>query len=346
MKNLTIFSTHPSWIPDFSLLDRNLSIPGKLGYSWKVLRGGLPYIRAGENIILTCELQKKLIPAQVVADEVKKRVTELEKEQGFKPGKKQMRDVKEAILIKLHEQAFVTSKLINVWINTRHNTLCIESTSKGLVDDVIKRLVRDIEYHGKPIEVSYSVIGFMRKIILDEVALTGSILKIGSNLVLQDNENKKQISYKNEDIVTEEIKNHLFQGKTPQKIELEIKRKCVSFEIDENLIVSKINIDDVKIERSDYENEDDYFDSLFAMYSAQCMEIITSLLDALGEVNQFEEIETKEELDKYYADGYQAAAEGKPQSDCPIVLGALVIQWVKGWKDWHDENPGTEKEVA
>lgn len=55
---------------------------------------------------------------------------------------------------------------------------------------------------------------------------------------------------------------------------------------------------------------------------------------------------SQEELDKYYDDGYQAAAEGKPKSDCPIVMGALVIQWVKGWTEWHEENPGTEKEVA
>lgn len=347
MKNLTIFSTHPSWIPDFSLLDKNLSIPGKLGYSWKVLRDGLPYIRIGENIILTCELQKKLIPAQVVADEVKKRVTELEKEQGYKLGKKQTQDVKEAILIKLHEQAFVTSKLINVWINTKHNTLCIESTGKGLVDDVMTRLSRDIEYHGKPIEVKNSVIGFMRHIILSDAALLGSLLRIGRNLVLQDDENKKQISYKNEDIVTDEIKNHLFQGKTPKRIELEIMRKCVSFEIDENLIISKINIDDIKIERSDYDNEDDYFDSLFAMYSAQCMEIITSLLDVLGEVNQFQEAETtEEELQRSYEDGYLAAAQGKQKSDCPIIRAELVVEWVRGWNGWHEDNSVTTEEVA
>jgi len=54
---------------------------------------------------------------------------------------------------------------------------------------------------------------------------------------------------------------------------------------------------------------------------------------------------SQEELDKYYDEGYQAAAEGKPQSDCPIALGALVIQWVKGWKAWHEENAETAEEV-
>jgi ribosome modulation factor len=43
---------------------------------------------------------------------------------------------------------------------------------------------------------------------------------------------------------------------------------------------------------------------------------------------------TQEELDKAYDDGYQAAAEGKPESDCPVMRGELCIQWVKGWKDF------------
>ncbi|WP_011298526.1 DNA translocase FtsK [Cupriavidus necator] len=47
----------------------------------------------------------------------------------------------------------------------------------------------------------------------------------------------------------------------------------------------------------------------------------------------------KEELDAAYEEGHKAASEGKPQSDCPVMAGALCIEWVKGWKDWHDEHP-------
>lgn len=43
---------------------------------------------------------------------------------------------------------------------------------------------------------------------------------------------------------------------------------------------------------------------------------------------------TQEELDKAYDDGYQAASEGKPESDCPVMRGELCIQWVKGWRDF------------
>ena len=44
------------------------------------------------------------------------------------------------------------------------------------------------------------------------------------------------------------------------------------------------------------------------------------------------------ELDEAYGDGQLAAQEGKPQSDCPIMAGALCIEWVKGWKAWQEEN--------
>jgi DNA segregation ATPase FtsK/SpoIIIE-like protein len=47
----------------------------------------------------------------------------------------------------------------------------------------------------------------------------------------------------------------------------------------------------------------------------------------------------QEEMDAAYQAGRDAAAEGKPESDCPVMAGALCIEWVKGWKDWHDEHP-------
>ncbi len=47
---------------------------------------------------------------------------------------------------------------------------------------------------------------------------------------------------------------------------------------------------------------------------------------------------TEEEMVKSYEDGYKAAEEGKPQSDCPVMKGKLCIAWGMGWKGWHQEN--------
>jgi len=52
---------------------------------------------------------------------------------------------------------------------------------------------------------------------------------------------------------------------------------------------------------------------------------------------------SEEELERAFEDGYQAASEGQPESACPVMDGQLCIQWVKGWKKWHEEqNPPVE----
>lgn len=46
---------------------------------------------------------------------------------------------------------------------------------------------------------------------------------------------------------------------------------------------------------------------------------------------------TEEELQEHYELGYTAASEGKPESECPIVRSALVIEWIRGFRAWHEE---------
>ena len=48
------------------------------------------------------------------------------------------------------------------------------------------------------------------------------------------------------------------------------------------------------------------------------------------------------DLDAAEEDGYQAAADGKTQEQCPIMRGELCIAWVKGWKRYHELNPSTD----
>ncbi|WP_232243614.1 Rmf/CrpP family protein [Paraburkholderia sp. SOS3] len=56
-----------------------------------------------------------------------------------------------------------------------------------------------------------------------------------------------------------------------------------------------------------------------------------------GDVRQIEHQPLQEELEAAEQAGFDAAADGKPQSDCPVMAGALCIEWVKGWKRWHEE---------
>lgn len=60
--------------------------------------------------------------------------------------------------------------------------------------------------------------------------------------------------------------------------------------------------------------------------------------EVLGLPAPGDETPTQEQLDAAEEDGYQAAADGKPESDCPVVKGALCIAWIKGHRRWHEIN--------
>lgn len=63
-----------------------------------------------------------------------------------------------------------------------------------------------------------------------------------------------------------------------------------------------------------------------------------------GDVRAIEHQPLQEELDEAEEAGYLAASKGKPQSDCPVMAGALCIAWVKGWKQWHEEQKGSSSD--
>jgi ribosome modulation factor len=44
------------------------------------------------------------------------------------------------------------------------------------------------------------------------------------------------------------------------------------------------------------------------------------------------------EKEKAFQDGYHAAEEGKPKTECPMFRHELVAEWTAGWSAWHEEN--------
>lgn len=55
---------------------------------------------------------------------------------------------------------------------------------------------------------------------------------------------------------------------------------------------------------------------------------------------------TQEELEQAFADGYAAAEQNKLQSDCPVMNGALCIEWIKGWSAFHKDQKPKGKKAA
>lgn len=286
MKNLTVYRSPTGWIPKLNKLDANLSSPEKIGYSWKVIRNGAPFITVGDNIFLVCEKQEKLLPVSVINRELMSRCDNIEQLQGYKVGKKQKRDLKDQIITGLLTKAFTTSKLVNVWINTKENILCIETTSDSVAHDVYMRLAKDIDYRGHRMVTEKSVDRFMSNMILADDSCIDNF-SLGRSCVIHGAEsNTKKITYKNESLDTGVVSNYVIQGKRPVKLEIALGTDECFFTIDSKFVISKIILKDIVENRSEFDTDDDYFDNELTIRSGQCLKIINELIGTLGEVSE------------------------------------------------------------
>ncbi|QDQ87727.1 hypothetical protein FMZ60_09075 [Alcaligenaceae bacterium SJ-26] len=105
-KNLQVYRLPSPWNITAEALEAQLAAhayqPGsgleaqRLG--WIAPReGGSLVHEVGRQLLIALRAEKKLLPASVVNQVAKARAAELEEQQGFKPGRKQMKDLKEQV---------------------------------------------------------------------------------------------------------------------------------------------------------------------------------------------------------------------------------------------------------
>jgi recombination associated protein RdgC len=106
---------------------------------------GLAFAVANQNIILALCTERKVLPAQVINRITRERCAALATQQGFEPGRKQRREVKEQVVDDLLPQAFAGRAITRVWLDLRNGWLVVDSPSPARCDDAIKALIQCID---------------------------------------------------------------------------------------------------------------------------------------------------------------------------------------------------------
>lgn len=101
--------------------------------------------RAGNVIAIAMREDSKILPACVVQAEVKRRAEELEEQQGFKPGRRQIKELKEVVTDDLLAKAFIRTTIIRAWFDFDASLLVIDAASDTKTDNLIGALVRSFE---------------------------------------------------------------------------------------------------------------------------------------------------------------------------------------------------------
>jgi recombination associated protein RdgC len=132
-RNLQVFRLASGWAytPEKLMegLDRSVFKPcnalDRQAQGWVPPRGNpdeLLYVQA-QQMMLTLGVEQKILPVSVIRQYAQERARELEEAQGFKPGRKQQRDIFDAVEAELLPRAFVKRRLTYVWIDPVHGWL-------------------------------------------------------------------------------------------------------------------------------------------------------------------------------------------------------------------------------
>ena len=234
----------------------------------------------GGQWLLRMMVETKVLPASVVNRRIDEQASQMERDTGRKPGKKQRREMKEDAVHALLPQAFTKRSAVAVWIDPARRVLLVDAGTQTRADDVVTLLVKAFDGLAVAlVQTEISAVTAMAEWLTSFESPAGFSVDRECELKSAD-ESKSVVRYAKHPLDIDEIRNHIGAGKLPTKVALTW-RDRVSFVLNEAMQIKKITFLDVVFEGAP-SSQDDGFDADAAIATGELRELIPDLLDALG----------------------------------------------------------------
>lgn len=227
--------------------------------------------------------EKKLLPASVVNQVAKARAQELEEKQGFKPGRKQMKELKEAVADELRPRAFSLWRDTRVWLDPIRGLIAIDAASVAKCDEIMALLNQTIERLGaRAIHTQLSPVAAMTAWLAADEAPPAFTIDEDTEL-RSPSQSKATVRYVRHAADPEEVRRHIGNGKQCTRLALTWADR-VSFVLTESLALKRVAPLDVVQEGADTGegNAAERFDADFALMTGELSSMIENLAEALG----------------------------------------------------------------
>ena len=235
------------------------------------------------QMLLQLGTEKKLLPSTVINQVTKARAVELEEQQGFKPGRKQMKELKEQVTDELLPRAFSIQRSTNVWIDPVNGWLVIDAAGAAKADEVFKLLLKSLEtLPFASLHTERSPLSAMTDWLAADEAPAGFTVDQDTEL-RSTGEGKATVRYVRHTLEPEDVRRHIAGGKQCTRLAMTWADR-VSFVLTESLAIKRVAALDVLKENteSSTQNEDERFDTDFALMTGELAKMIAELVEALG----------------------------------------------------------------
>jgi len=240
-----------------------------------------PLVEAvGVQRILKLKIETKGVPGSVVTRKAKERSADIESATGRKPGKKEMKEIKEDVKMSLMPMAFSKEASVLVWIDTTSQLLVMDAGSQAKADEVVTMLVRSLAGLSVTlINTQMSPQSAMASWLMTQESPAAFSVDRECELKAAD-ESKSVVRYVRHPLDTDEVKQHVEGGKLPTRLALTWEGR-VSFSLTEALQLKKITFLEGVFEGTSAE-KDEGFDADVAIATGELRKLLPDLFEALG----------------------------------------------------------------
>ena len=239
--------------------------------------------KIGDDLFFRCKIEKKMLPASVINDELAEKEENFELEHGRTLKKKEQSELKEQIITNLLPRAFSLFKETWIWINTKDNFLVVNAGSDKVSDDVISLLRKSLgSLPVQPFAFNKEITEVLTSWIQNGEAPQG--FEIGSETELRDLEGDGAvIRAKKQDLSADEITVHIKAGKVVTSLALTV-NDDISFVIDENFNLKRIKLSDTLIDENITPDLDAHaqLDADLALMAGEYTKLLPILIEAFG----------------------------------------------------------------
>lgn len=229
--------------------------------------------------IMRFKTEERVIPGSTMQRHMQQKIDAYEKESGFKPGKKLIREMRDDAKLDLLPNAVIRQKATWVWIDKKAKRLYIDTATQSRADAIVTLLVETVKGMAlRLLSTENSPQSAMAHWLMTQEPPTG--FDIGRECELKAcDESKAIVRYKNHPLDIDEVREHVEHGKLPTKLALCYDDR-LSFALTSNLTITGIRLLDTVM--TDADPEEDVFDTNVAIFTGEMQRLIPDLIEALG----------------------------------------------------------------
>lgn len=235
----------------------------------------------GRQMLIALGAERKLLPASVINQFAKLRATEMEEQQGYKPGRKQMKEIKERITDELLPRAFSLRRDTYAWIDPAGGWFVIDTPNAVKADELIECLLKSVQGCALALlKTRQSPVSVMTGWLAGNEVPASFTIDRDCELCDMGN-GKATVRYVRHSLDSDEIIRHIKDGKKAIRLAMTWRDK-ISFTLNDNLQLKRMVPLDLIKEQIAGSEADNPFETDFAIMSGELPLLLEDIVAALG----------------------------------------------------------------